>query len=146
MKNILLSITLVLSAAISHAALFEKKDFLGRLLIMDQTNGSVQGMVNIREAKKNEPVMGDLVADIDIQFKGSSEKYQCAGVFEAEEQQLEVVCDLKKVLVIKLDNSNENMISYLQGSFSSAKFTLVDRPLKSDSEKISVDVKNLDLK
>lgn len=146
MKKVLLSLALVLGASISQAALFEKKDFVGRLYIVNQETGAVQGTLKVREAAKNEKVMGDIVADVDIQVKGNSESFTCAGVFADEEQRLELLCNLTKVLFLKFNNSREDMANYLKGSFGSAEFTLDNRPLTKDSEKISVDVRNLDFK
>ncbi len=147
MKKILMFIGLNLAlATIVQAAQYEEKDIMGRLMVMDQAEGAVQGIIEVRKSQKNDKAMGPIFVSLKLlSFKGQQVDMQCSGSFEADLQQLVVVCGTTKVLAIKLNNTNKELVSYLQGSFAQAEFTLVDRPLKESSEKISVDIKNLDL-
>jgi len=148
MKKILLTMTVLLVSLNVFAARYEEKDILGRLMVTDQQAGTVQGVIEIKKATKADNVLFALVANVNLGFfKGQPVSEKCSGQFEAVEQMLTLFCNNNsKVLALKLNNENQEMASYLRGSFTGAKFSFVNRPLTAQSEEISVDIKNLDLR
>lgn len=141
-----LFIGFMLAVSVAQSAQFEASDLIGRLMVSDQSAGSVQGILEVRRTTSNDPVIGNIVAKARLSFKGTALQLNCAGHFVHQAQQLELICENSKVLALKLSPTNENVVNYLQGSFMSGEFTLVNRPLTDKSEKITVDIKNLDLR
>ncbi|NUN04354.1 MAG: hypothetical protein HUU57_01215 [Bdellovibrio sp.] len=121
-------------------------DLYGRLLVLTQQDDSVQGVVTIRAATPKDNVIGTLIAEVNFfNYQGGSFQEKCFGHFSDEEQVVSFICD-KKVLRLSLNNSDENLMSYMAGSFASAEVTFVDLPLTEQSPRIAVEVKNLDRK
>lgn len=148
MKKILTAAFVSLISLNTFAAKYEEKDLLGRLMIMDQETGSVQGIIAVKKATTNDQVLFTLVANVDVIIKDQKVSQKCSGQFDSEEQTLNIFCSNNKdILSLKLSNENSEIASYLTGSFtSSAEISFGERGSKDTSSKILVDVKNLDLK
>lgn len=147
MKKIIIATILSLIGLNAFAAKYEEKDLLGRLMIVDQTNGSVQGEIAISKATPKDQVLFSLVADVNLNINTTTISQKCSGQFDADEQTLNIFCSGNKdLLSLKMSNENSEIASYLIGSFTSeAQFSFGVRGSK-EAAKVSVDVKNLDLK
>lgn len=147
MKKILALFVTFLSLN-SMAALFEGKDLEGRLMIIDQSTGAVQGVIQVRKATALDNAMGGIAVQIDqLMVAGKNLSGACTGSFAVEEQTLLVICNKNtEVLSLKLNNSNEDIAFYLKGSFGTAELSYGPRPVQNHKQKFTVDIKNLDLK
>lgn len=132
----------------SMAALLEGKDLSGRLMIIDQSTGAVQGIIQVRKATSQDNALGSLAVQVDqLVIKGKTLSGTCTGDFNLEDQTLMVLCNKNSdVLSLKLNTSNEDIVSYLKGSFATGELSYGSRPAQSHTEKFTVDIKNLDLK
>lgn len=132
----------------SMAALLEAKDLSGRLMIIDQSTGAVQGVIQVRKATSQDNALGSLAAQVDqLVIKGKNLSGTCTGNFNLEDQTLMVLCNKNSdVLSLKLNTSNEDIASYLKGSFATGELSYGPRPAQNLTEKFTVDIKNLDLK
>lgn len=140
------AMTLFFSSLAAYAAQYESQDLYGRLLILTQQDDSIQGVVTIRAATPKDNVIGTLIAEVNFfTYQGGSFREKCFGHFYDEEQVVSFICD-KKVLRLTLNNSDENLMSYMDGSFAAAEITFVDLPLTEESPRIAVEIKNLDSK
>ncbi len=141
----LLVICLSLNAT---AALLESDDLNGRLMIMDQLTGSVQGVIQLRKAILKDRVLGDIIVQVNqLVINGKKLSGTCSGNFDLEDQTLTVLCNnLSNVLTLKINSSKEDIASYLKGSFAAGELSYGPRPMQSYKEKFVVDIKNLDLK
>lgn len=144
MKNLILAGLISIAALAAHAAKFEESDLTGRLVVVDQVTGSVQGTINISATKGK---FGGTVAKMNMMINGVSVSDECSGSFDTDDQSMTLVCGDKnqKVLALKLKNDRLNMVSYLKGSFGSAELIYGDRPISANTT-INVEVKNLDLR
>lgn len=122
---------------------YRTEDIVGRLGITSQTDASVFASIDVRLATRADNVLGTLIADVDLSFKGTHQTYKkCMGHFNEDEVSLGLICG-DKVISIILSDDREDKLSYVNGSFTSAKFTYVTLPLTDESEKIDVEMKNL---
>lgn len=125
---------------------YQTEDVVGRLRIATQTDTSVLASIDVRLATPADNVLGSVVADVDLSFKGAHYTHKkCFGRFDEEELSLGLICG-EKVINITLSGDTENKLSYVNGSFTSAQFTYVTLPLTDKSEKIDVEMKNLSLR
>jgi hypothetical protein len=140
MKKFTLVLLLAAFSLNAQAAKFEESDVVGRLFAVDQETGSVQASIVVT----SNGALGNLTVDVSGIIDGAAVNTQCTGSFQEDSQSLEAVCDShSKVLVLKLKNDNDNLIYFINGKLSEASITYVQRPLKDDSKKITVDVKKL---
>lgn len=146
MKKIL-ALLLTLSSLNAMAVLLEGKDLNGRLMVMDQSTGAVQGVVEVRKATGKDVVFGNVVVNVNqLVIKGKKLSGNCGGSFDIEEQTLTALCKKNtEVLSLKLSNSNEDIASYLSGSFLTAELSYGPTPVQSHAEKFTVNIKNLDM-
>lgn len=144
MKNLMLAISIFITAISAHAVKYEESDLIGRLVVIDQVTGLIQGTINISNAKGK---FGNTVAKMNMMINGVSISDECSGRFDTEDQTITMVCGDKnqKVLAIKVKNDKTNLVSYIQGSFGSAEFIYGDRPMSANTA-VNVEIKNLDLR
>ena len=84
------------------AAKYDSSDLIGRIMVMDQAMGSVQGIITIQKAQKGTG-LGSLSAVVSLQIKGESVNTTCSGSLEDSEQTMNLICDNNtKVLSLKL--------------------------------------------
>lgn len=134
---------LLLSTSSAFAFAYRAEDILGQLRIASFADKSVLANIDVRKWTPQDNVLGPLVADVDLYFKGQRYTYKkCSAVFNEEELSLGILCGDKVVRII-LSDDIENMLSYVNGNFSAAKFTYVTVPLTEQSEQLDVEVKNL---
>lgn len=147
MKGLFLIMPLLFVSATSFAAKYDVNDFLGRVMIIDQAGGAVQGVLRVSKATPADKVLGDLVIIVDqLNFQGQQLSGKCSAQFDEAEQTLLALCNKNEdVLALRLSTANREMSSYLGGSFSAGEVSYGPRPFMPNSEKIQVDVKNLDL-
>lgn len=147
MKKILAAFITLLSFY-SKAALLEENDLIGRLEIIDQTSGAVQGEIKVRNATPQDNAFGNIAVQVDqLTIKGKKLTGTCTGNFHLIDQTLMVLCsDNTEVLSLKLNNKNEDIASYLTGNFATGELSYGPRPVQSHTEKFTVNIKNLDLK
>lgn len=152
MAKHLISMVIFLSFSSSAwAATLEAKDFLGRVMVMDQVHGQIQGVLeflpikssrhhfevtmrlNVNETHLKGECVGSLKTDSrDPQFVNQFLTIACPGSGKIETH-VAIFLDLKDIS------------SYLSGSFLGARLTIMDKKNgRRLADNISVDLKNLD--
>ena len=156
MKIILSTILMLAFSPLCFAASYEDQDFMGRLNISSSEGDGYLAIVTISKASAEDNVLGTLKATVNVVFPDAESYDDCEGQVsipdpllvvagESDKNILTLLCNNKqKVLQIKMSTEREDMASYLNGSMSSAKLYLGERPVPSTEDKYrNVDVKNL---
>ncbi len=144
MKKMLL-ISMLLISSISHAVLLEESDVLGRHLIVDQSQGQVQGIIKISK-DTSEKRLGNLIVEMSLNVNGAEIKAECSGLMDIHNQELQIVqCKGANIRAV-LGFAGIEAVPYLKVGLASAKFTMITSTKKENLEQVSVDIKNLDKK
>lgn len=140
MKKLLIS-SLLLISSVSHAALLEESDLVGRIMIVNQDRGDFLAQLDISNDTSNTKI-GTLKIKMSVASANKRINALCSGSLDLRSQELNIYQCNDSATTAILDFTEIETLPYLLGGLASAKFSIKSTKINSNDE--LVDVKNLD--
>ena len=133
----LLMMSLLLISSVSHAALLEESDLVGRLMIVNQNAGDFMGQLVILSDASNKKI-GSLKVKMNVVSGKESIETVCSGALEVSTQELNIFQCNDSVTTAILNFSDIETLPYLLGGLSSAKLSIRSAKINTTDEQVDI--------